>query len=126
LVEQTVPPYSVEFTGAGAQVIVREIKQEVNLESDIQGELVCFRLQVLDDRQLDYWEVDPDWDGKVFHSLGQVTRSPRKKFASLEMKLPTSSLGKRSKVRLVYATGELETICLGSDIQAETDPTNSF
>ena len=31
---------------------------------------------LLDD--LDYWEVDPDWDGKIFHSVAQVAR-PRKK-----------------------------------------------
>ena len=31
---------------------------------------------LLDD--LDYWEVDPDWDGKTFHSVAQVAR-PRKK-----------------------------------------------
>jgi DNA modification methylase len=126
LVERTLLPFSIEFTRAGAQVIVQEKKQGVKIESDIQGELACFRLEIVDDRHLDYWEVDPDWNGKVFQSLGQVTRSPRKKFASLEMKLPTGSLGKCLKVRLVFATGELETICLGSDVQAETNPTNGF
>lgn len=28
--------------------------------------------------ELDYWEIDPDWDGKVFHSIDQAIR-PQKK-----------------------------------------------
>jgi DNA modification methylase len=55
---------------------------------------------------LDYWEVDPAWDGKVFHSAAQAIR-PRKK-GDLENKLllPIVNGGQEIAVRLVKINGE--------------------
>ena len=36
------------------------------------------RLVVQDPEDIDYWEIDPDWDGQVFRSAVQAIR-PRKK-----------------------------------------------
>jgi len=39
---------------------------------------------------LDYWEVDPAWDGKIFRSACQVRRSNRSADIPLEIKLPVA------------------------------------
>ena len=38
--------------------------------------------------ELDYWEVDPAWDGMVFHSASQARRPNRSGQIPLEIKLP--------------------------------------
>jgi site-specific DNA-methyltransferase (adenine-specific) len=40
---------------------------------------------------LDYWEVDPDWDGKMFRSAGQAIRPVRNGNLPLEIKIKTGS-----------------------------------
>jgi hypothetical protein len=37
---------------------------------------------------LDYWEVDPDWDGEIFHSAVQVIRPRKKGTISGEVSIP--------------------------------------
>ena len=39
---------------------------------------------------LDYWEIDPAWDGKIFHSAIQVRRPNRAGEIPLEIKLPAA------------------------------------
>ena len=53
---------------------------------------------------LDYWEVDPAWDGKVFHSTGQAYRPHRSIQIPQEMKLPVEP--KRVQIRAVNIKGE--------------------
>ena len=38
---------------------------------------------------LEYWEIDPAWDGKVFHSAMQAQRPNRSAEIPLEIKMPT-------------------------------------
>ncbi|MBI5839617.1 MAG: site-specific DNA-methyltransferase [Chloroflexi bacterium] len=53
--------------------------------------------------ELDYWEVDPAWDGKLFKSAAQAQRHARSGVLPLELKIKT---GRRVCVRLVTVTGE--------------------
>ncbi|GAB4422792.1 MAG: hypothetical protein Kow002_12230 [Anaerolineales bacterium] len=50
---------------------------------------------------LDYWEVDPDWDGEIFKSAGQALRAVRSEAIASELKIKTGS-----KVCLRWVTVE--------------------
>lgn len=52
---------------------------------------------------LDYWEVDPDWDGKTFKSAAQASRPVRSGDVSRELKI---KIGRRVCVRFVAASGK--------------------
>jgi DNA modification methylase len=52
---------------------------------------------------LDYWEADPDWDGKIFRSNAQSKRPVRSGNISLELKIKT---GGKLCVRFVTAKGK--------------------
>jgi DNA modification methylase len=52
---------------------------------------------------LDYWEVDPVWDGKLFKSLAQAKRPVRDGKISYELKIKT---GHNHCIRFVTAQGE--------------------
>ncbi|HET6846295.1 MAG TPA: DNA methyltransferase [Anaerolineales bacterium] len=52
---------------------------------------------------LDYWEVDPDWDGEVFRSAAQAQRSNDEAAIPLELRIKT---GRRVCVRVVTASGD--------------------
>ncbi|MBI4761571.1 MAG: DNA-methyltransferase [Chloroflexota bacterium] len=51
---------------------------------------------------LDYWEVDPDWDGKIFRSAAQAKRPARSGEIPLELKIKA---GRNICIRLVTAKG---------------------
>lgn len=51
---------------------------------------------------IDYWEVDPDWDGMIFRSMNQAIRPLRSGDIPRTLKIKT---GRRICVRLVLATG---------------------
>jgi hypothetical protein len=55
---------------------------------------------------LDYWEVDPDWDGYIFHSAAQAVRPRKIQPIASELYLPVPP-GKRSCVRWVTVDGKL-------------------
>lgn len=52
---------------------------------------------------LDYWEVDPDWDGKMFRSVAQAVRPARSGEILRELKIQT---GRNICIRLVNTKGE--------------------
>jgi len=52
---------------------------------------------------LDYWEVDPDWDGKTFRSAAQAVRPVRSGEISRELKVKA---GHNVCIRLVTAKGK--------------------
>ena len=56
------------------------------------------------DLPLDYWEVDPAWDGKIFKSAAQAQRPIRSGEISHEIKLET---GRRVCVRFVAVEGRM-------------------
>jgi DNA modification methylase len=53
---------------------------------------------------LDYWEVDPAWDGKIFRSVGQARRPNRSGELPIEIKLPVAP--EKFRVRAVTVSGE--------------------
>jgi DNA modification methylase len=56
--------------------------------------------------ELDYWEVDPDWDGQVFCSVLQAIRPRKKQPIPGELTLPIPSSKRNLAVRLVKIDGE--------------------
>lgn len=60
-------------------------------------------------RDLDYWEVDPQWDGEVFTSCAQAHRTFRKGGIAVELEVKTrQSLGEKIAVRMVKVDGSQE------------------
>ena len=53
--------------------------------------------------ELDYWEVDPAWDGMIFKSAGQAVRPVRSDKVPYNLKIKT---GQNICVRLVTVQGE--------------------
>jgi hypothetical protein len=54
---------------------------------------------------LDYWEVDPDWDGEIFHSVAQAVRPRKSQLIASKLDLPVP-LGKQVCVRWVTVDGQ--------------------
>jgi len=52
---------------------------------------------------VDFWEVDPDWDGKLFRSAAQAQRHVRSGELPLEIKI---KIGRKVCVRLVTVQGK--------------------
>jgi SAM-dependent methyltransferase len=57
--------------------------------------------------ELDYWEVDPDWDGRIFRSAAQAVRPRRKGRIPAQLSLPDRTTGKPICVRMVTVGGEV-------------------
>ncbi len=53
--------------------------------------------------KVDFWEVDPDWDGHVFKSAVQAQRHTRSGELPLELKI---KIGRKASVRLVTIQGK--------------------
>jgi DNA modification methylase len=73
----------------------------LNLRWGIQT--VCMDEEILP--ALDYWEVDPDWDGIIFRSAAQAVRPRKTEPIASELKIPVPP-GKRSCVRWVTVDGQ--------------------
>jgi DNA modification methylase len=55
--------------------------------------------------EVTYWEVDPAWDGRLFHSAAQVVR-PRRGAIPDQIALPEAPPGRPICLRLVRSSGE--------------------
>jgi DNA modification methylase len=55
---------------------------------------------------LDYWELDPIWDGKTFRSIAQASRPTRSGKIPHALALPEIKSGRKVCVRAVMARGE--------------------
>lgn len=71
----------------------------LSMKVDINADTI----RLVDSPDLDYWEVDPAWDGKTFHSAMQARRPNRSGKISQEIKLP--ALAKNACVRAVTVDG---------------------
>jgi hypothetical protein len=56
------------------------------------------------DLELDYWEVDPAWDGTTFKSAAQAARAPRSGEIPKELKVKTG--GDALCLRFVTVDGD--------------------
>jgi hypothetical protein len=89
-------PFSLERTSGSADHIlpfpkgtkVRLRKDGVRLETNLD---------------LDYWEVDPDWDGVIFKSAAQASRHIRNGMIARELKIKAR---RKICVRLVTSQGK--------------------
>ena len=70
---------------------------------DINIEQEAGILRLLTSLDLDYWEVDPAWDGRTFKSVAQALRPVRSEELPCELKIKT---GGRLCIRLVTVQGE--------------------
>ena len=73
--------------------------------ASIQGEVGVYQVLPSLIEDLDYWEVDPNWDGVQFRSVGQAWRPRRRGKIPPEIRLPADWVGARSRVRLVEIGG---------------------
>jgi site-specific DNA-methyltransferase (adenine-specific) len=71
-----------------------------SVKAEISDRSVCLKTKL----DLDYWEVDPVWDGKIFKSAAQAKRSVRSGDIPHELKI---NVGGSVCIRLVTAEGEL-------------------
>jgi DNA modification methylase len=78
---------------AGIQPAPDSVKVEVSDQS------ICLKTSL----DLDYWEVDPAWEGSIFRSAAQAKRSIRSGAIPSELKIKT---GPNICIRLVTAKGE--------------------
>lgn len=105
LVRQEVPAFSLEHSA------------ELNLQAGprlpwgvhwTDGNRV--RLDFRAAQEVDYWEIDPAWDGETFRSAVQAVRPLRKEQIATELPLPGGACGPVC-VRLVLADGRhLQTV----------------
>lgn len=72
-------------------------------------------VSLIDPPELDYWEMDPDWDGKNFKSAAQAIRPLRKGVIPLILNYPI--LGNKIKIRAVTVTGKLLEIAIDKNNQ---------
>ena len=81
--------FPVHVLDAPKSTRVRLSKDSISLETNLA---------------LDYWEVDPDWDGVIFKSAAQATRPVRDRNIPTELKIKA---GGNVCIRLVTVTGKL-------------------
>jgi DNA modification methylase len=95
LVDCAVGPFSIYFDDSAplpaASFVTKFIEQPGTI-------------RLVDAPALDYWEVDPAWNGKTFRSVGQARRPLRAGAIPLEIKLPVTPTN--VCVRAVSVDGE--------------------
>lgn len=70
-----------------------------SIKFDVSKDSICIETSL----DLDYWEVDPDWDGATFKSAVQAKRPVRNGEIPRELKI---IVGRNPCIRLVTAKGE--------------------
>jgi DNA modification methylase len=82
-----------------------EAKRKVGPSSDIQLSDQTLKINPALKDELDYWEVDSDWDGETFHSVRQAVRPHKKGDIPAELNLPQALKDQRIAVRLLMIDG---------------------
>ena len=77
---------------------------------NLSEQIVSVNHDLIDD--LDYWEVDPDWDGQTFRSALQAVRPHKKGSIPTELMLPQPTTEKSIAVRMVMIDSEQTQIIL--------------
>jgi DNA modification methylase len=76
-------------------------RAQTGIKTQIKGSLIS----LVNPPDLDYWELDPGWDGKIFKSAAQLIRPIRNGEIPLSINYPT--LGDTIKIQAVTVNGEL-------------------
>ena len=74
------------------------------------SDVVCLNPQFID--QVDYWEIDPAWNGEVFYSANQAVRPLRKGQVNTRLPMPKGSPRGDICVRVVSPAGSFRQIHL--------------
>ncbi len=82
------------------------------VHANIEGGNLRLNIETSFQAEVDYWEVDPDWDGRIFRSALQGRRPPRRGEIPTEMFIPAQWIGERVAVRFVEDRGEQELVVL--------------
>jgi DNA modification methylase len=99
---------------AGSPVfMVQQIKDSAPIWADkdlancislrVDNQSVTLEIEQAD--QIDYWEVDPAWDGKLFHSAIQAVRARRSRTLTTQLKVPGINNELSTCVRVVDIHG---------------------
>ena len=75
-----------------------------HIKATIETDSLSGSVKVDGRMNLDYWEVDPDWDGKTFRSAAQAQRPIRSADISHQLRIKT---GRNICIRLITVTGEM-------------------
>jgi len=98
LVEAGASPFTFQIEGQGTKIPQLEgaglplIVSEIRLGQELLSEL-------------DFWEVDPAWDGKIFRSAAQERRPRKTGSMSGHLSLPVEQLRNNALARLVKIDG---------------------
>ena len=80
------------------------VKSDVTYESKkIKAKIAGDTISLETSLDVDFWEVDPDWDGKMFKSAAQAQRHARSGELPLELKI---KIGGKVCIRLVTVEGK--------------------
>jgi site-specific DNA-methyltransferase (adenine-specific) len=113
LVKLPANPFSIQVELGLAQALKPGVDDQEHLNGPKKlvksGDMhsVCIPEEWLS--ELDYWEVDPDWDGVVFRSAAHAVRGRGAKTMPSVLELPSNS-GKRTCLRLFSTEGEIQQI----------------
>lgn len=100
LVRETPVPFSLQ----------KESRVHLDIEQvDAPAQCLSPTLTLPEDAltELDYWEVDPAWDGHIFHSAAQVLRPRKKKPIANQVEIPQTLDDRPVCVRAVHIEGKL-------------------
>jgi hypothetical protein len=70
-----------------------------SIQAEVSADSICLKTKM----ELDYWEVDPNWDGMIFKSAIQAKRGVRTQELARELKI---KVGGNICIRLVTVNGE--------------------
>jgi len=89
-----------------AEINIRNLDQPNSIE--IKDYTISLDSSIMPD--LDFWEIDPSWDGDLFYSAGQAVRPLKKEPIRQEIQLSPSALGDLCCIRLVNVNGEQQQV----------------
>jgi DNA modification methylase len=111
LVAQSSPPFSLLVTPESS---LYESDVHINPSAiTLDEKEILLRSDLTVD--LDYWEVDPAWDGQVFRSAAQAVRPRRKGFIADRLELPLAPKESTVKAYLVKINGEQQQFTIPRD-----------
>jgi len=97
-----------QLTGQEPDQVDQQFAGTLSLSRDgDQVKLVAERLD-----SIDYWEVDPAWDGNLFHSAMQAVRPRGKETISNQLRLPFTKGGLPICGRVIDIHGNIHQITL--------------
>jgi DNA modification methylase len=107
LVAQRAPVFTIrQIKGIKSPGFDDDLAKSLNLK--LENGAVILETQALE--ALDYWEIDPAWDGQLFRSASQAVRPRRKQLISNRLDLPPRDKNQPINVRVVDIHGN--TCCI--------------